>query len=104
MSELGDKREKFTRYLAVLLTYMLNKNYRPRIGKDGQVHMKESLHYQGLAVDIDLFSKDNVYLTKTEDHQIFGEYWKTLDKDCRWGGDFSNPDGNHYSVTFGGRA
>jgi hypothetical protein len=105
MSELGDKREIFTKCLCLLLTYMLNKGYRPRLGKDGQVHMVNSLHYQGLAADIDLFNKDNIYLTDTQDHKECGEYWKTLHPDCRWGGDFTKQaDGNHYSVTFAGRS
>jgi hypothetical protein len=70
-------------------------------GKDGLKHMKNSLHYEGLAVDIDL-TKDGVYLSKTEDHQVFGEFWETLSHDCRWGGRFS--DGNHYSITYQGRS
>lgn len=66
--------------------------------------MKNSLHYDGLAVDIDLF-KNGKYLDKTEDHREFGEYWETLDKDCFWGGDGLKKDGlkwdgNHYSVTY----
>lgn len=104
MGELGDKRELFTSCLASLLKYMIGRTYRPRIGKEGQVHMVGSLHYQGLAVDIDLFDANNNYLTSTEAHKEFGEFWKSLHPDCRWGGDFSKPDGNHYSVTFGGKS
>lgn len=100
MSELGDKRIKFTVYVADLINFMSAKGFSPMLGKDGLKHMKGSLHFEGLAVDIDLV-KDGVYLNKTEDHKPFGEYWKTLDKDCRWGGDFKgHPDGNHYSVAY----
>ncbi|MFA5340298.1 MAG: M15 family peptidase [Clostridia bacterium] len=100
MSELGDKRKKFTIYVADLINFMLSKGYQPMLGKDGLKHMKGSLHYEGLAVDIDL-TKDGVYLTNTDDHKQFGEYWESLDPLCAWGGRFK--DGNHYSVTYMGK-
>jgi hypothetical protein len=62
-----------------------------------------SLHPDGLAIDVHLFRGD-VYLTRTEDHSELGAIWKGLHPLCRWGGDFSRPDGNHYSVTYQGRA
>ena len=101
MSELGDLRKLFTRCVAQLLVKMLDRNYQPMIGKDGLKHMKNSLHYDGLAVDIDLCDRNGKYLMNTEDHEEFGEYWESLDPKCCWGGRFH--DGNHYSVTYGGR-
>ena len=59
-------------------------------------HKKNSFHYKRLAIDINLF-KDDMYLTKTEDHAELGKFWKSLHPDCTWGGDFEDPDGNHYS-------
>jgi len=100
MSELGEKRKLGTRCLCLLLEKMLDEGYEPMMGKDGLKHMKNSLHFEGLAWDIDL-TKDGEYLKGTEDHQIFGEFWEGLNSDCRWGGRFS--DGNHYSVTYQGR-
>jgi len=100
MSELFDKRALFTSLIPRLIDKMIADGYAPLHGKDGLKHMKNSLHYDGLAIDIDLF-KDGVYLTKTEDHQRFGEFWEALHPDCRWGGRFK--DGNHYSVTYLGR-
>lgn len=100
MSELGDKRKLFTKCVAKLLDKMIEDGYEPMLGKDGLKHMANSLHYEGLAVDIDL-TKGNVYLSNTEDHRAFGEFWESLDPDCCWGGRFK--DGNHYSVTMGGR-
>ena len=101
MSELGTKRKLFTKCVCKLLQVMLEAGYEPMLGKDGLKHMANSLHFDGLAVDIDL-TKDGFYLSDGKDHQQFGEYWETLDKDCRWGGRFS--DANHYSVTMGGRS
>lgn len=100
MSELGDKRKLFTKCVCKLLQVMLEAGYEPMLGKDGLKHMNGSLHYEGLAVDIDL-TKNGLYLGNTDDHEVFGKYWETLDPECSWGGHFS--DGNHYSVKFGGR-
>jgi hypothetical protein len=98
MSELGDKRKLFTRLLPRLIDKMVENGYEPMHGKDGLKHMKNSLHYEGLAVDIDL-TKDGVYLADTKDHEPFGVFWESLGGS--WGGRFK--DGNHYSVEYQGR-
>lgn len=100
MTELFTKRALFTSLVPLLIQRMISSGYTPLLGKDGLKHMKNSLHYSRLAVDINLF-KDGKYLTSTEDHLQFGEFWESLHGDCRWGGRFS--DGNHYSVTYQGR-
>ena len=100
MSDLGDRRKLFTKCLAKLLNKMLDDGYEPMTGKDGQKHQILSLHFEGLAVDIDL-TKNGVYLDKTEDHLLFGVFWESLNPLCAWGGRFE--DGNHYSIIYGGR-
>ena len=100
MSELFDKRAKFTALLPRLIDKMIADGYTPLHGKDGLKHCKNSLHWEGLAVDIDLF-KGKTYLISTEDHRPFGEFWESLDPDCAWGGRFL--DGNHYSIKYWGR-
>ncbi len=63
-----------------------------------------SLHLLGLAVDLHLY-RNGKYLALTQDHAELGTFWKGLDQRNRWGGDFQeNPDGNHYSLTWEGRA
>ena len=101
-SELFIKRKLFSALIPKLLIKM-GETHIPLIGKDGMKHMTNSLHYDGLAMDIDLFDKDNNYLLDTENHKVFGEYWKALHLDCRCGGDFKKPDGNHYSILYQGR-
>lgn len=60
-----------------------------------------SLHTQKLAIDLNLF-RDSRYLSSTEAHRPLGEWWEAQHELCRWGGRFG--DGNHYSLTHGGRA
>jgi len=101
MGELREKRALFTSLVPKLINKMIEDGYTPLLGKDGLKHMEKSLHYEGLAVDIDLF-KGDAYLTGTGDHKPFGMFWESLDVSCRWGGRFS--DGNHYAVTYAGRS
>ncbi len=109
---LGEKQRKFPLLLMSLIHYIYGKGYEvtwgdgyrdPRVfgnigDKTGYGH-KNSCHKLKLAQDLNLF-KDGVYLSKTEDHKEFGEYWESLDPDCTWGGVFQ--DGNHYSMTHKG--
>lgn len=60
--------------------------------------IKNSLHLKRLAIDLNLF-KEGKYLTDTESHRPFGEWWETLDPLNRWGGRFK--DGNHYEMREG---
>lgn len=100
---LREARCEATRLLARLIQYMVDQGYKPALGKDGLKHMANSLHYEGLAWDIDLYNDEGEYLSDTVDHYGMGQFWKSLDKNCRWGGDFHDeygkprPDGNHYS-------
>ena len=102
-SELHKARVEFTRLQAQLITWIISQGYEVMIGQEGLKHMEGSLHYLGLADDL-LFFKDEIYLTKTEDYKFAGDYWKSLGVACRWGGDFKRPDGNHFSLTFGGKS
>lgn len=72
---------------------------------DAQHHtgIINSVHCDRLAVDLQLF-KDGVYLTDPAAYKFAGEYWKTLDPSCRWGGDFTTVDADHFSITWQGRS
>lgn len=114
MSEL-ELQQLFAETTIFLYNKIVAKGYKftygetwrdPRIAvldaKDGKGIIR-SLHFERLAVDLNLY-KDGKWLTNTEDHRPFGEYWKTLHPLCRWGGDFqTRPDGNHYSMEWQGR-
>jgi hypothetical protein len=57
-----------------------------------------SLHTQRLAIDLNLF-KDGVLLTSVDDYRPLGVQWKSMNPLARWGGDFSRPDADHFSLT-----
>lgn len=113
---LGQKQRLFTQLVAKLINYAYSQGYELTLGdayRDPRVHSDmgtkksyssaNSSHKERLAIDLNLF-KSGVYLTTTEAHKPLGAYWKSLHPDCRWGGDFKTPDGNHYSMTHQGRA
>ena len=70
-------------------------------------HMPGSLHHSGLAQDVLLYLNGE-YLTRTEDYTALGEFWeglgKTLNLPLAWGGRFTHKDGNHFSLTWGGKS
>jgi hypothetical protein len=63
--------------------------------------ISNSLHLLSLAADLALFI-EGVYQTDSAAYRKLGEYWKSLHPLCRWGGDFSKPDGNHFSLEHNG--
>ena len=71
-----------------------------RLAKLGK-GIKNSLHTERLAIDLNLF-RDGHYLSSTESYRALGEWWEKQHPLCRWGGRFG--DGNHYSLTHGGRS
>ena len=97
---LYKKQAKFSKMVGLLLLYADSMGYDVTLGdayaKTG--HMKDSLHYSRLAIDLNLF-KDGKYLTKTEDHEPLGIFWESIGGS--WGGRFN--DGNHYSLEHEGR-
>lgn len=63
--------------------------------------IKNSLHTKRLAIDFNLFIS-GAYRRDTESYARLGAYWKTLHPLACWGGDFSRPDGNHFSLSHEG--
>ena len=94
---LREQQSKFSLLVAHLILNAYNEGFEVTLGdawaREG--HIKDSLHYSRLAIDINLF-KNGRYLKRTEDHEVLGTYWESLDPDCKWGGRFG--DGNHYEM------
>lgn len=102
---LRQKQSIFAFLVARLLIFMNEAGYEftfgdayrspeeaARLARLG-VGIKNSLHTKRLAIDINLF-KDGKYLSKTESHRLFGDWWEQQHINCRWGGRYG--DGNHY--------
>lgn len=62
---------------------------------------RTSLHGDRLAIDLMLFINGE-YQKTTEAYRPLGEYWESLGG--TWGGRFSTPDGDHFSIAHEGRA
>lgn len=63
--------------------------------------IKNSLHCQRLAIDLNLFIRNTldgklVYQATVAPYKFLGDFWKHLDSHNRWGGDFSSRDANHF--------
>lgn len=114
--KLSEAQWEFTLDITKLIQYIYEEGYtcsfgdayrspmaHGGMGEKGPYGRARSAHKQRLALDLNLFI-DGKYLMKTSDHKPFGHYWKGLRSDNRWGGEFSNPDGNHYSKRYGGIA
>ena len=105
---LRQKQELFAKLLVQLISHAHVKGYGITFGdfhrsqeEATRLGFPNSLHTQRLAADLNLF-KNGRYLRSTEAHRELGEYWESLHELCRWGGRFQ--DGNHYSLTHGGRS
>jgi hypothetical protein len=62
-------------------------------------HAKNSLHYERLAIDFNLFVNGIWIQTDHSAWHILGPWWKGCDPLCRWGGDIEGlQDYNHYSM------
>jgi hypothetical protein len=118
MPSLRQKQSLLVGCLAKLLDFGLSQGWeftlgeayitnprRTRSGREVEdgVHMRNSLHYEKLAIDLNLFI--NGRWISDGGHPAWrdlGEYWESLDSLCRWGGRFG--DANHFSIHDKGRS
>jgi hypothetical protein len=106
---LGEKQRLFARLFGELLVWLYANGYECSIDEVLRTQAQaaanaaagagilHSLHLLHLAGDLNIF-KDGVFLRTVEEIRPVGEHWKTLDPLCRWGGDFSRPDADHFSL------
>lgn len=110
---LGEKQRLFTKLTGQLIAWAYANGFELTYGETVRTSaqalenaasgagISNSLHLIRLAVDFNLFI-DGVWQTDSKAHKPLGDYWKSLHELCRWGGDFSRPDGCHYSLTHNG--
>lgn len=105
---LREKQSLFARLMAMLIGEACRRGFEVTLGEVWRSEaeaerrgFKNSLHTKRLAVDLNLF-RDGEYLRDSEDYKGLGKWWEAQHELCSWGGRFSRPDGNHFSVTHGG--
>ena len=94
---LRQKQSRFVRMVGLLIDYAYLQGFELTFGDAYALtgHKENSLHGKRLAIDLNLF-RNGEYLTTTEAHLPLGEFWERIGG--TWGGRFSTPDGNHYSL------
>ena len=104
---LGDKQRAFTKLIAELILWAYEQGYELSFGeayrtpeqaalnaKSG-AGISNSLHTKRIAIDMNLFIK-GVYQTDSAAYEPLGVKWEQMGG--AWGGRFSKPDGNHFSL------
>jgi hypothetical protein len=106
---LGEKQRRFTELVGRLIEWSYDEGFELTFGEcyrtpeqaalnaASGAGIANSLHTKRLAIDLQLFLGGE-YQTASSAYKPLGDYWKTLDPEARWGGDFSKPDGNHFSL------
>ena len=69
----------------------------------GKSSTYNSQHINGLAIDINLFRKDKngkwEFVNDVDFYKKAGDYWKSLNGNNRWGGDWKSPvDPYHFEM------
>lgn len=113
---LREKQSLFARYLARLILWIEAQGWEITLSEgyvgdtdaaDGDYdgpHVRGGLHYLKLAQDFNLFVSGKLKATSCPEWYAVGQYWKTLDPQCAWGGDFKSQDYNHVSLRHEGKA
>jgi D-alanyl-D-alanine carboxypeptidase len=108
---LAEQQRQFPPMVAKLIEFAYSSGYEITIGEAWRsAHEAEwdaqqgkgigrSLHTIRLALDINLF-KDGVYQIDSSAYEPLGVFWESIGGS--WGGRFSKPDGNHFSIAFEG--
>lgn len=109
MATMRERQSRFAAMAARLILRAIEMGYEVTLGdayRDTRLHgyfgqqrgygAAKSYHKLRLAIDLNLF-KDGVYLQDTEAYQPLGSWWRDVEGGT-WGGDFSKPDGNHFSL------
>lgn len=106
---LNEKQHIFAMNLAKLLQHVEATGFTCSVGEvlrtkeQAEIYVKEkkgildSQHCKKLAVDLQLFSNGK-YLENKSDYEPLGVYWKSLNADNRWGGDWPKVDAVHFEM------
>ena len=114
MSPELEAQHEFAHDVALLLQEAERLGFRVSLGEawrppdlqklyveQGKSWTMNSRHLARRAIDLNLF-KGGVFMEGSEAHRELGEWWEKQHPLARWGGRFKTPDGNHYSLEYGG--
>lgn len=106
---LGEKQRRFAELVGRLIQWCYSNGFeltfaeayrtpeQAALNATTGAGISNSLHTKRLAVDLMLFV-EGVWQTGPEAYRPLGDYWKSLDPLCRWGGDFKSKDAVHFSM------
>lgn len=106
---LFEKQKMFSLNTALLILWCNDNGYGVTCGEtyripeqaksnaEKGIGIANSLHCKRLAIDLNLF-QGTKYLTDSKLYEHAGNYWLSLSPMNRWGGNFTKPDGNHFSM------
>lgn len=105
---LSQQQQQFSKDISQLIAYIYKQGYactfsdayRPPelaelYAKEGK-GIVDSLHCKRLAVDLNIFNPEGVYITDAKEYEIFGVFWESIDSQNRWGGRFKRVDLDHF--------
>ncbi len=111
---LGQKQHRFVAMVAKLIEYALaipgaqlafGEAWRtPEQAQWDAAHgtgIVHSVHIDRLAIDLLLFL-NGAWQKDSAAYEPLGVFWESLAPDACWGGRFSKPDGNHFSIEHNG--
>lgn len=110
---LGEKQRRFTELVGRLIQWAYANGFeltfaeayrtpeQAALNAKSGAGISNSLHTKRLAVDLNLFVNGE-WQQLSEAYKPLGEYWESLDPEAAWGGRFSKPDGNHFSLSHEG--
>jgi len=109
--DLVDQQSVFSENVAKLIEFVERKGYKVTLGEAYRTHEQaliyshtglgivNSLHCQRLAIDLNVFTKEEKRLVSAQDYLQFGEYWEKLDMHNIWGGRWLHrPDADHFQM------
>jgi hypothetical protein len=109
---LMDEQEVFSQNICKLIEYINAKGYHVTLGEAYRTHeqaliyaheglgIKNSLHCERLAMDLNIISREGKLLSSVEELMPFGEYWESLNEYNVWGGKWTHrPDSDHFQMS-----
>jgi len=99
---------QFTLHVARLIEHIYDKNYLCTFGEtfrtqeqakwyaDKGLGIVDSYHCKRLAVDLNLFDRNEFYVTDGKSYEQFGIFWESLSHENVWGGRFKRQDFDHF--------